>query len=340
METNKYYLTLVLIATLAYIATIVTATVLHTELLHLATQQGSVSQIFTNNNTTVSWYYILITIIEVIILVAIFKYIKPSWLQLFYALSSYLVLATATFYLINIYASLISPLYSFILSVIGVALITYLFYKYRMQLFNLYGFIIAVGMGSVVSLLFTPLLALIFLGIMAIYDYIAVFKVKIMTKMAQLAITASKPAPMLFITGDIKTIIKRLSDIRCINCHAVMEIVKKDKDTTEYICPNCHRDVLETKGTIKIIYKGDNVAEVPVPKPMGAMLGLGDVIIPSLVMGSYAVQGNPLWVFALAGAVIGLLANLLWLNKIKKAIPALPLIFVGMIISLTLGSIL
>ena len=70
-------------------------------------------------------------------------------------------------------------------------------------------------------------------------------------------------------------------------------------------------------------------------KPMA--LGLGDVILPGACIASFAVNYGNLWLFALVGACAGLLGNMYLLFKLRRAIPALPSIFLGMIILVGIG---
>ncbi len=332
---NKYYWMLVVIAAFAYIATIFTAGVLHIQMLNLATYQPH-SVASGINTYSFSWYYVLAFVVEIVIFTIIIKYIKTSWLQWFYKSYSYILVGLATFYLINVYVALVAPLYSFFISLAGIGIILYLFYKYRTKLFNVFGMIIVVGMGSVLGLIFTPLVAMVLLGVFAVYDYISVFRTKTMLKMANSAVSMDKPAPLMFITGNIDAIIKKFQEVRCLNCDSPMN-VKRNGKTIEYLCSNCKRNSIETNGKITLVYKGDNVAKVSIPKTNGALLGLGDIMIPSVVMSAYIIQGNILWAFVLVGAIIGLIANMFWINKIKKAIPALPLIFIGIAIMLIIG---
>lgn len=77
-------------------------------------------------------------------------------------------------------------------------------------------------------------------------------------------------------------------------------------------------------------------------KNTSAIMGAGDLLIPLLFLTAVSTQFNTNFaLICLAGALIGNLLNILLLTKIKRGIPAMPLIAAGMLIMyyLFLGTI-
>ena len=170
-------------------------------------------------------------------------------------------------------------------------------------------------MTIVVMSHFPPWFLLIFFAGMAVYDYLAVFKLKTMLTLANIALDEKKPLPLLIKDGDITSITqaKNTDMVRCHNC-AYPSSVEMRNGVYHFECPMCHRKshnptkyntktmVVEYEGE-KEIYKKWRYIDWFLTKPTA--LGLGDLILPGACIASIALTFGSLWLFALGGAFFG-----------------------------------
>ena len=286
-------------------------------------------------------FYLLASIIIanfiIIILSAKFKKLIGIFLNgyvMFAMILSIMILA-------DIYLFWLTPLgvLASIIMLSVMMLYLYLNKRTRYKYFNIFGIMLAIGLGTAMSVSVTPLIALILLIFLSIYDYIAVFITKNMLRL--LEIVGTNALPMFIVAGDVEILQERTANIYCNNCmdkmHTITDIedIILDNKLMHLKCDNCGREVYvnpkDANDEIKIVNAGhENIPEKP--KPDISALGLGDLIIPALLISSIAIDVNILWGIAmLIGGVIGMIANMYVLNKLKRPLPALPLICVGMV---------
>lgn len=99
-------------------------------------------------------------------------------------------------------------------------------------------------------------------------------------------------------------------------------------------------DFVAVFGTKHMIYMAKRLIEHNIPevftfsisggRPL--ILGAGDALLPASVISAFGFAGNSLIAGILAsGAALGLAANLVVLQKLRRPLPALPLIFLSMV---------
>jgi presenilin-like A22 family membrane protease len=84
--------------------------------------------------------------------------------------------------------------------------------------------------------------------------------------------------------------------------------------------------------------KGVSWLHPPMPETTASMLGAGDLFFPLLFLSAVSVQvGYWVALVSLAGALVGNVGNIFWAWKIKKGIPAIPLLAIGLAVGYWLG---
>jgi len=167
----------------------------------------------------------------------------------------------------------------------------YITHNTTKKIINGIAFFSSLVVAVMIGIMFNPLYALLFLGLFAVYDFIAVFITKHMIFMAEKFVNMN--IPEVFFIGV------------------------KDNEG-KYIFKRAHE--VKTEGI----------------RPM--IIGTGDAIIPAALISSLAFNNLYLLsIFAAVGGVLGLYFNIIVLNKYNKPLPAIPLIFVGMLLMLGVG---
>ncbi|MEM3670170.1 MAG: presenilin family intramembrane aspartyl protease [Thermoprotei archaeon] len=184
---------------------------------------------------------------------------------------------------------------------LAVALIVVFVYVFkRYSTFNLWGLIIATYLSVYLSTTLDPALLYALLGLLAVYDYVAVMKTGHMLVLADAAVENGNVLPLFVVAGGV-------------------------------------RNLSEASESGKV-FQPDSKA-VKAHAKLSA-LGLGDIVFPAALTTSLLVAGDSaLCAFALAGAVAGMVVNLLLLKKLQRPLPAIPAL-AGMIFLFSLTGIL
>ncbi|MCL5412697.1 MAG: presenilin family intramembrane aspartyl protease [Candidatus Marsarchaeota archaeon] len=176
------------------------------------------------------------------------------------------------------------------------------------RLRNAVAIIASVGVGVILGLGFSFLTALVFTAILAVYDFIAVFITKHMITIAKAA--SSKNLAFLVSVSEIE---------------AVPENMLGKRDLAEY--KKERNQLKKSNPVVKHIIESDMV-------PLAARidLGTGDLAVPLMVaISAVNATGNFLLsMFVIIGAIGGLILTMFILRKYKRALPAIPPLFLGM----------
>ncbi|MCW6160795.1 MAG: hypothetical protein LVQ97_01250 [Candidatus Micrarchaeales archaeon] len=178
------------------------------------------------------------------------------------------------------------------------------------KLKNLTAMIASVGVGLVLGLSFSFLDALIFMAILAAYDFIAVFVTKHMLTLANVAIENN-----LALLIDVKEV------------EAVPEsyLSKGERTAFEKEKASIEKNARPLRGVIE---KG------MVPMAANVSLGTGDLAMPLMVaISAFGVSMNfTLSIFVTLGAALGLILTMFILRRFKRALPAIPPLLFGVLI--------
>jgi presenilin-like A22 family membrane protease len=181
---------------------------------------------------------------------------------------------------------------------------------------------------------FTPETVLIFIAALAIYDFIAVFVTKHMLILAEhmsnpfliYKAVELKAKPESSINGEtlksVKAEIKDGKTCTLVDRHGTYSIAEVSIDQ-------------KLKRRVSDIW---SVGTVPVLNTMG--LGGGDFMAAGVVVLTMFLKSHLLGALYLNGAIIGLIITFVVSNKLKRPLPAIPLICIGFGISLLLSMIL
>ena len=183
---------------------------------------------------------------------------------------------------------------------------------------NTAAIIASVGVGVVLGVSFSFLAAMVFMIILAVYDFVAVFITKHMITLAN-AVTERNLA--FFIGASEIEALPRSSFSK-----ADAKRFEKMKAMAEKKVPQIKE--LDRKRLIPI--------EVPV------MLGTGDLGVPLMVsIAAYGVTLNFTLSFVVVlGSIFGLAITMLILARLKRALPAIPPLLFGILIALGIYALL
>ncbi len=183
---------------------------------------------------------------------------------------------------------------------------------------NTVAIIASVGVGVVLGVSFSFLAAMVFMIILAVYDFVAVFITKHMITLAN-AVTERNLA--FFIGASEIEALPRSSFSK-----ADAKRFEKMKAMAEKKVPQIKE--LDRKRLIPI--------EVPV------MLGTGDLGVPLMVsVAAYGVTLNFTLSFVIVlGSIFGLAITMLILARLKRALPAIPPLLLGILIALGIYALL
>ncbi|MCL4389495.1 MAG: presenilin family intramembrane aspartyl protease [Candidatus Marsarchaeota archaeon] len=198
---------------------------------------------------------------------------------------------------------------NFVLAIAGAAILILAKNRWK-YLRNTAAIIASAGVGVILGISFGFIASLLFMAIVALYDFIAVFITKHMITLAEAAV--SNNLALLVGVDEYEALPK--------SNFSAAELNEYDK---------------ETKGIRKgIIAKLYNRGMVTVSAR--SMLGTGDLAIPLMVaVSAYGAHLNfVLSFFIIGGAVLGLYATTLILKKYKRALPAIPPLLAGVLVGI------
>ncbi len=185
--------------------------------------------------------------------------------------------------------------------------------KNRMpRLRNTTAIIASAGVGVALGLSFSFPLALVFMALLGVYDFIAVFITKHMIALGDMAVQNN--LSFLIMVRETK---------------AVPMSYLTPKEQKEYAK---NKPALEKQGGLVDKLTRENMALMPAM----TALGTGDLAVPlMLAVAAYKVNLNFVLSFVVVfGSVLGLMLNMLVLRRYKKALPAIPLLLAGIVIAL------
>jgi presenilin-like A22 family membrane protease len=173
---------------------------------------------------------------------------------------------------------------------------------------NTLGVFMALTTAIYFGISISPYFAIAILIALSIYDYLAVFKLQTMQFIAKKAISQLVPALLIF--GDENEVEMKLARITDSGGQQTLPIP-------------------------------------PEQESHSAILGLGDIVFPSVIITSFIFyETGTLAFLMLIGAIAGMLLDMVVLSgwhqkeKLKKGLPALPLICLAQVILFGLGMIL
>jgi presenilin-like A22 family membrane protease len=280
-------------------------------------QASSVQTISTSFNAL---FYIAYIVIFSIVLILIFKVYKGD--KLFLLLDGAVVFVASFFVFMvvigaingNAFASLFgnTPIWVFALAAALAAVLVAVKYK-RPGLRNVTAIIASVGVGLVLGVSFSFLAAVIFMVLLAAYDFIAVFITKHMIALGNMAI--EKNLSLLVMVNEVEAFpVSSLSAAQRKEYEGSKKEIKK-----------------QNPGVIRKLIDDDMV-----PFSARTALGTGDLAMPLMMaIAAYKVHLNfILSLTIIMGAVFGLMITMIILRRYKRALPAIPPILFGIAVSL------
>lgn len=175
---------------------------------------------------------------------------------------------------------------------------------------NTAAIIASIGVGVVLGVSFGFFEALLFMALLAIYDFIAVFITKHMITIANAAVNRNLA---LFVGA---------SEIEAV---PESEFPRSQIARFEEMKKRARKKLPVLKAL-----KGRKLVPIEVP----AMLGTGDLAVPLMVsISAYsATLSFTLSIFVAVGAVFGLIITMFILQKLNRALPAIPPLLLGVLI--------
>ncbi len=186
------------------------------------------------------------------------------------------------------------------------------------KLKNVAAIIASIGVGAVLGFGFSFFAAIIFMGLLAIYDFVAVFITKHMITLANV-VTDNNLAFMVDM-NEVEAVPKS-------NFSA-----KELSEYNKYVKSSGQRG----KRILSVMKKTGSMGMVPISANVA--LGTGDLAIPLMVaVSAYKLTLSFVPSFFIAlGAVLGLILTMFILRKYKRALPAIPPLFLGVLIGFAL----
>jgi presenilin-like A22 family membrane protease len=281
---------------------------------------SQVEGVQTVSNSVNVLFYIAYIIIFSVIIIIIFKVYKGD--KLFLLLEGAVVFVASFIVFIvsisaiegNAFANLFGNSTISVLAIAAILAIGLVIAKYKMpRLRNLTAIIASVGVGLVLGLSFSFVAAMVFMVILAVYDFIAVFITKHMIALGNMAI--SKNLSFLVMVNEVEAMpLKSLNQSQ-----------KKEYDKTK------HEIAKQNPGVVSNLIDNNMV-----PFMARTALGTGDLAMPlMLAVAAYKVNLNFVLSFVIIiGGFFGLVLTMLILRKYKRALPAIPPILFGIGVSL------
>ena len=261
-------------------------------------------------------FYVAYIIIVSLILILLFRIYKGR--KLFIAFEAVVIFIASMivfmviFGLINdstiltVYGTPITT--NFSIAVIAALVLIYLKNR-KPQLRNVAAIIASVGVGLILGISFPFYIALLFMGLIAIYDFVAVFITKHMLALARVA--EDNNLALLIGVNEVEALPARSLD-------------------KEYV-----EEYRKNRGKLRNGKEFNNMlGNSLVPIAARVELGTGDLAIPLMVaISAYSPGPNfVLSFFVIFGAIAGLLLTMFILRKYKRALPAIPPLFFGIIV--------
>ena len=207
------------------------------------------------------------------------------------------------------------------IATIGAAIIAILLVAAKnkwVKLKNVAAIIASIGVGAVLGFGFSFIAAIAFMGLLAIYDFVAVFITKHMITLANV-VTDNNLAFMV--------------DMNEVEAVPKSDFNKKElSEYNKYVKSSGHRG----KKILSAMKKTGSMGMVPISANVA--LGTGDLAIPLMVaVSAYKLTLSFVPSFFIAfGAVLGLILTMFILRKYKRALPAIPPLFLGVLIGFAL----
>jgi presenilin-like A22 family membrane protease len=273
----------------------------------------------TVSSTFNALFYIAYIVIFSAIILIIFKVYKGN--KLFLLLEgAVVVVASSIVFLVSISAlqgTAFANLFgngNMLILIIAIALaVALMVAKYKIpKLRNITAMISSVGVGLIIGISFSFLAAVIFMLILAAYDFIAVFITKHMIALGNMAIENN--LSFLIMVNEVEAV-----PVSSLGASEKAEYNKAKKD-------------LRRQNSTFNKMVNSNMA----PVAARTALGTGDLAMPlMLAVAAYKVNLNFTLSFVIIlGAVLGLLITMLILRRYKRALPAIPPILLGIGIAL------
>ncbi len=270
------------------------------------------TSVITSPQTAV--YFVIYIIIATIILLFVMKKFK----NIFSLLETFVIFLTGFYFFMELLSPLaISDTLSYVILalafILGISLI--LIKRKWAKTRNMVAMISAIGFGTVLGMGFSFEIALAFMGIMAVYDFVSVFITKHMVKLANAAIENN--LALLVDSTEVEAVPKKSLS---------KEQMKQYNDMKK-------EEPKNGKNT-KIIKEMDKKGYALIPS--SSALGTGDMIFPLMVaVSAFKVHYNfVLSIFIVIGSIFGLLLTMFILNKYKRALPAIPPLLFGILVFL------
>ena len=276
-------------------------------LLFTTTPISAITSSTVASSTTSVLFYFLYIIAGALVILLIVRYLNGD---LVFRLIEAVVIISASFFIFFIILGYVAPqntdpnyVYAGAL-LLSVALVVAK--NVRPHLRNLATIIASMGVGVVLGLGFGFIPSLIFMGLIAIYDYVAVFITKHMITLAKAI--SSRNLAFLIGSTDVETV-------------PASYLSKKER--SEY-----RKFVRENKlHKNEIFRKAMESGKIAVVSQV--QLGAGDLGLPLMVaVSAYLAYFNyTASIVIVCGAAAGLVATMYFLRKYQRALPAIPPIF-------------
>ena len=229
----------------------------------------------------------------------------------------------------------ISLLFDFVLTleataalviVFGIIFVSYEIYKrfFKNLNKNWLSLVVAILFAAILGEAFTFKMALLFFLLMAIYDFIAVFITKHMLILAKKLQT---PFSMY--------IARRIYGVPIAQVPKEYQAEEK-LQTSDYILVSHSNDYKITHVVSENIKQKITKIKNEGKFPMATMVGLGsgDFLIPAIVLFAALRISFFYWIVTFIGLLLGLIVTFALLNKLKRPLPALPTIGIGLLITM------
>ena len=273
----------------------------------------------TVSSTFSALFFIAYIVVLSVVLLIIFKVYKGD--KLFLMLDAAIVLVASFMVFIvcisalqgSAFAGLFgtTPNYVVVAAIVLAALLVVAKYKIP-RLRNITAMIASVGVGLVIGVSFSFLAAMVFMVILAVYDFIAVFITKHMVALGNIAM--EKNLSFMISVNEIEAV-------------PVSSLTAKER--SEYA--KSRKDMQKHGGNMQKL-----VGEGMAPISARMALGTGDLAMPlMLAIAAYKVNLNFTLSFVIIiGAIFGLIITMLILRRYKRALPAIPPILFGIAVAL------
>ena len=267
-------------------------------------------------------FYIAYIVIFSVIIILIFKVYKGDKLFLLLEgavvfVASFIVFLVAISALIgNAFMNLYSTSTLPVLALAGLLAAGLVFAKYkRPRLRNVTAMIASVGVGLVLGLSFSFIAAIVFMVILAIYDFIAVFITKHMIALGNMAIDKNL------------SFLVMVNEVEAFPVSSLTAVQRREYEGSKKALKKQHAGIV-----------GKLVDSNMVPFTARTALGTGDLAMPlMLAIAAYKVNLNFILSLTITlGALFGLIITMLILRRYKRALPAIPPLLFGIAVALLL----